>query len=54
MRNYIIAAGIAAASVGVALAFGAIMLVALGANPLTGYQTMFSASVSSKRYKYWW
>lgn len=47
MRNYLIAAGIAAASVGGALAIGAIMLLMLGANPIDGYQTMFSAAFGS-------
>jgi len=47
MRNYLIAAGIATASVCVALAFGAIMLLALGANPVTGYTTMLTAAFGS-------
>lgn len=47
MRNYLIGAGIAIASVGAALALGAIMLLALGANPITGYQTMLSAAFGS-------
>ena len=47
MRNYLIAIGIGAASVAAALCVGAVMLMALGANPVAGYQTMFSAAFGS-------
>jgi len=47
MRSYLIAIGIAVLSVTAALAVGAIMLLALGANPIAGYQTMFSAAFGS-------
>jgi len=47
MRNYLIAAGIAVASVAAALAVGAVMLLALGANPIDGYQTMIKAAFGS-------
>ena len=47
MRSYLIAIGIGAASVAAALGVGAIMLLMLGANPVSGYQTMFNAAFGS-------
>ncbi len=42
-------AAIAVAAVAAALAIGAIMMVALGANPFTGYKALFTGAFGSKQ-----
>ena len=47
MRRQMLSVGISVASVGAALLIGAVMLLALGADPVAGYKTMFSAAFGS-------